>query len=220
MIRLININFLKIDINLLSKIIKINNLMKEFVILLIFPIIIISIFAISYSIPFLEYNNLIKDKCEITDVIYPLRIPENSTDLQGFIECDCGRRCTTNLGICISVFGKQINSNNEPVLMSLDVEQSYDTCTIQESRCSDGEDLVDRMIAIDNAKITAKTYIDMMNTTIECLITKSNNKLYFNHHYDNIPFYVTSGLSLFLISFVFTTLCCCNSKPNNNQLEG
>ena len=104
--------------------------------------------------------------------------------------------------------------------MSLDVEQSYDTCTIQESSCPDGEDLIDRMVAIDNAKITAKTYIDMMNTTIECLINKSNNKLYFNHHYDNIPFYVTSGLSLFLISFVFTTLCCCNSKPNNNQLEG
>ncbi len=191
--------------------------MRECAILLVFPIIIILIIAISYSISFFEYNNLIKDNCEITNVIYPTRIPKNSTDLQGFIECDCGRRCTTSLGICISVYGKQLNSNNIPMLMTLDVKEQYDSCTIQDVNCPDGEDLIDRMVAIDNAKITAQSYIDMVNSTIECYINKSNNKLFFVHDYDNIPFYVTSGLFLFLISIVFTTLCCCRNKSNNNM---
>ena len=195
-------------------------------VLTIFPMMITLIIMIHNAIPFFEYSNLIKTNCEITEVIYPTRIPLNSTDLQGFVDCDCGRRCTTSLGTCISVYGKQLYSNIS-MLMLMGVEEQYDTCTIQEISCPDGEDLIDRMVAVDNAKITAQTYINMMNRTIDCYTNKSNNKLFLDHYYDTLPFYISGGFFLFFISIIIFNICYCIWESNNNtndihlnQIEG
>ena len=58
-----------------------------------------------------------KEQCIITDVHYPKNLPTiNNPDTSNFIKCDCGKRCTSDMGTCVKIFLKN-NVLNETKLL-------------------------------------------------------------------------------------------------------
>jgi hypothetical protein len=159
---------------------------------------------------YIKYISVIEKECILTNVIYPTRLPHNVSDMSGFKTCDCGKRCISDLGICISVYGNIIDSNN--TMMFIDnVNDDYTQCTYQENNCPDGENIANRLNAINEAKDIANQYIEMMNTTVKCYIDTSTNELYFNNEFNEVGMYIVFG---FLFFFIFALICLYRgSKP-------
>ena len=173
-------------------------------------------------------NSLILDKCNITNVIYPTRLPLNHSDMAGFSTCDCGRRCKSDLGICISVYGNTFNYQNSMIFKN-NFGDSNLQCTYQEINCINGENIQNRLTAINEAKDIAQQYIDMMNTTIDCYLDRDNNELYFSNDFNETAMYIIIGCFCFLI---FTLILlnvnvkrcfkryftCCFKEQNNENV--
>ena len=183
-------------------------------------------FTIIETVKYSQYNELINTTCLITKVIYPERLPLNTSDREGFIDCDCGKHCVSNLGTCISVFGTPvgIQDNNNTIMMWDDIYDKDNFCTIEEDYCINGENINNRLEAIEEATSIAQTYINLMNETIDCYINQDTNQLYFIHDFNIAPMIVlVSFLSLFFLSFCYMFYKI--SNPNNNkstshQVEG
>ena len=130
-------------------------------------------------IDYLYRINLVMDQCTITDVFYPTSINNFLNESYGFIECDCGRYCMSDLGTCISVYGNRIEYN-ESTLFKIEYQfmggNDYQ-CTLAETRCNEGESIVDRMNAIDDARDNAQEYINMKNTTFDCWYIENEDTL-------------------------------------------
>ena len=161
---------------------------------------------------YLRNISLIQKECIVTNVIYPTRLPHNQSDMAGFATCDCGKRCLSDLGICISVFGNIINGDDN-ILFKDSIKDDYLSCTYHEFNCLNGENIQDRLEAISGAKDIAEQYIEMMNTTINCYLDKTSNQLYFSDDFNKDEAYVVFGLFIF---FTITLICLCYcpaSKP-------
>ena len=77
-------------------------------------------------------------------------------------------------------------------------------CTYQEINCINGENIQNRLNAIDEAKDIAQQYIDMMNTTIDCYLDRDNNELYFRNDFNETAMFIIIGCFLFLILTLVT----------------
>lgn len=169
--------------------------------------------SIIILLDFVKSNSLVLKQCNITNVIYPTRLPLNHSDMAGFTTCNCGKRCRSDLGICISVYGNTIN-NKDTMIFKKNFDDNYLTCTYQEINCLDGENIQNRLTAINEAKGIAQQYIDMMNTTIDCYFDSSSNELYFSNNFNEVNMYIVFGfLGFFIITFILLN---CNSKDKND----
>lgn len=164
--------------------------------------IITMILFIASLVLFVDYiysGELSKEKCNISDVIYPSRLPLNHSDFQGFKTCDCGKRCVSDLGICISVYGNIVNQQ-KTMMFRNSYSDRDDLCTKQEDDCPHGENVGDRLNAIENAINEAQEYIQMMNESITCYYSSYDNKLYFSNDFNENTLYVVFGFfCVFLI---------------------
>lgn len=179
--------------------------------LLLFILFIVMIIMI---LNFVKSNSLVLEQCDITNVIYPTRLPLNHSDMAGFITCNCGKRCRSDLGICISVYGN-INNSQETMIFKKDFDDNDLTCTYQEIDCINGENIKNRLTAINEAKDIAQQYIDMMNTTIDCYFDSSLNELYFSNNFNEVNMYIVIGFcGFFIITFILLNY---NFKSNSNK---
>ncbi len=174
-----------------------------------------SIIGIYMLIMYFRSLSLIQEECTVTNVIYPTRLPHNQSDMAGFIDCDCGRRCISDLGICISVYGNIINSNN--TMMFLDNFNYVDNqCTYQEVKCPQGESIQDRLTAINEAGDIAEQYIEKMNTTVDCYLDESTSELYFSDEFNKDAAFAVFGLFIFF-TIALICLCLCGNSKQKNQ---
>lgn len=159
----------------------------------------LTIFICSISILILgiyynQYLNTSEFQCHITHVRYPTEIPNNDNH-QGFVECDCGRRCTSDLGTCISVYGSIIGSDNEKLFNQNIIGNYYDdTCTFRETNCPSGEKISDRREAVRAAIQKASYYVNIKknNNNISCY--QDENRLYLSKEYDPTLLLVSVGI--------------------------
>ena len=161
------------------------------------------IISIVMLIKYIKSNALIQKECTVTNVIYPTRLPHNHSDMSGFKNCDCGKRCVSDLGICISVYGNIINSSNT-IMFRQNINDKNNQCTNGEKDCPDGESIQDRFNAIINSKNIAQSYINMMNNTIECYFDATSDELYFSNDFNKVTAYIIFG---FFIFFIFALIC-------------
>lgn len=109
--------------------------------------------------------------CNITNVTYPTSIPCVPSEInENFVNCDCGRQCTSDIGYCVRVF---VEVNSEVVMASRFSSTSPESdCTYTESKCFNEEDLASRMEAIQEAEEIAGPYVQKMNSSepIECFL--------------------------------------------------
>lgn len=109
--------------------------------------------------------------CNITNVTYPTSIPTVPSEInENFVNCDCGRQCTSDIGYCVRVF---VEVNYEIIIAGRFSSTSREIeCTYKESRCFNEENLAARMEAIQEAEEIAIPYVEKMNSTqpIECYL--------------------------------------------------
>ena len=127
----------------------------------------------------LKYNaeiSAVESNCYVKQVIYPTSIDSTV----GFTTCDCGRHCTSDRGICISIFGNTDNSDSM-VKFNDKVGNNINECTFDEKNCRKGESISDRLKAIENANVTVQPYLNSIynNETINCY--KYNEDIYLNN---------------------------------------
>lgn len=194
--------------------------------LIMFNCLILFILFIVSLIILLNYfksNSLVFEQCNVTNVIYPTRLPLNFTDMAGFSTCDCGKRCLSDLGICISAFGNIINGQGN-ILFKNNINDDHLSCTYQEINCLNGENIQNRLEAISDAKVIAQQYIEMINTTIDCYYNSNSNTLYFNNDFDVVSMYIVFGFfGFFILILIFLTnnFKCFSKKKiiDSNQSE-
>ena len=162
----------------------------------------------------------IERECILTDVTYPVTTPSLNESWSNFVECDCGRRCISDLGTCIKLFAYE---KNGPLLS--DGNNSYQStmlkthphviggtypsseCTFAEKKCRDGESHNDRLEAIANAGLKATQYVEKMNRneSIICYSSNNSDEIYLEAEYNYIPIII--GGSITFLLFVCTFVC-------------
>ena len=129
------------------------------------------------------------DNCFVANVTAPPNIsglvPPSS---QGFIECNCGKRCVSDLGTCVSLYGFLLGENSTVAGPSQLIRDETggrpnsvrDQCTFSETSCPRGESFEDRQSAWRNAQESARAY---NHTIVPCyhkdgkLYLKDNERL-------------------------------------------
>ena len=152
-----------------------------------------------------EYLNTPELQCYISRVTYPTEIP-NSSNHQGFVDCDCGKRCTSDLGTCITVYGYIIDSDNVKIFNENIIgNDNDDYCTFRESSCPNGEQISDRREAVRSAIRKASRYIDIKNNnqTIKCYKDQNNDDtLYLDKDFN--PDYLFAAIGFCSVAILAT----------------
>ena len=145
-------------------------------------------------IPDVEATSVI---CNITNVTYPSSIPTVPSEInENFVNCDCGKHCTSDIGYCVRVF---VEVNSEVVMAGRFSSTSAENeCTYREENCFNEEDLASRMEAIQEAEEIARPYVQKMNSSepIECYL---HNDIVFLDNQEDFKIQVVAilgGLSL------------------------
>lgn len=116
---------------------------------------------------------------QIVDIQYPSVISHdniinnNNNNNVNFVECHCGEKCTSQLGICTKLF---ITDDYDNHIMIKNTMEGDDECTFREYECTTS--LEERNYAILNNIIDIQKYINIMdnNSTIDVYKRKFNNK--------------------------------------------
>ena len=126
------------------------------------------------SIWFEKHNDSSHKNCTIHDVTYT----RNITDTENMVECDCGKNCISEEGMCIRIY---LSYQGSDVVMAGDnlMKPIYD-CTFQEKKCKG----VRRADALENTHNHAMEYISLknINKTIECY--SLNDQIYLSNSFD------------------------------------
>lgn len=173
-----------------------------------------AMFAIILLVTGLQYEDELKanhTQCYINYIVYP-------TDLHssvGFTDCDCGRRCTSDRGICISIFGNTDNSDDSTMFID-NVGDNLGECTFKETNCREGESISDRLEAIIDANITVQPYLQNIhnNETIDCY--EYNGKIYLNNDSKLETLIIIGSFTGF---FLLISICCCCYQERNGSKD-
>lgn len=173
------------------------------------------LFICTLSIIFNYETNikLLDKECTITKVTYPSVLPNLiNSSYDNFIKCDCGRYCTSELGICINIYAYIDNINNTKKVF--EKTSTLDSlCTFTETICKDGESINNRILKINEATNTGEYYSSFINNTnINCYVDKKNN-IYLQKHVDYTLIIVLSSILFFIIIML---VYCYYTQKNNH----
>ena len=133
--------------------------------------VVIGIITLGLGIAMIPDVEATHEMCNITNVTYPTSIPTVPSEInENFVNCDCGKHCTSDIGYCVRVF---VEVNSEVVMAGRFSSTSAESeCTYRESKCFNEEDLASRMEAIQEAEEIASPYVQKMNSSepIECFL--------------------------------------------------
>lgn len=174
-------------------------------------------FIITMVCVLISYENFILDEteCNVVNVTYPVSIPSNNNEShsENFVDCNCGKRCVSDLGYCIKIFinvtGVNDNIYNN-VMAYGSIDDNKYGCTFFEKKCINGESINNRIQALSDAYNIAKPYIDIMNngSSIDCYTY--NDKVYLeNDIIQSITIISVTG-SIFIVTLAFSLYfwCC------------
>ena len=177
-------------------------------------------FLIIYGINYGNHLKYDEYQCHISNVIYPTSLPHNTSHTTGFVDCDCGRRCISDLGTCISIYGKVVGTNDTKMFNENIIHEHIDNeCTFRESLCPDGERAEDRLIAINQAIEQAQNYLNIMdsNETINCY--QDGNNLYFDNRFDMAALVLLSIIVFFVLIIFFVLYQKHRNKMDNSSKQ-
>ena len=131
--------------------------------------------------------------CSINNVAYTRDIH----DRQNMVKCDCGKRCVSEEGTTMTVYGTFYSHDDQKIgsgKILTDVNYHRGIYTYQEKSCQ----TTSRSKALKNVYNKAKPYIQKKNTT------KTIDCYYFE---DNIYLYNDYDINIFISSCVLFSLC-------------
>lgn len=143
--------------------------------------------------------------CVIENVTYSTLIvnmsdPNDTPIAHNFVRCDCGRKCISQYGTCIKLWGRDVANPLEPIRMIQDsTTKAEQQCTFQEETCSNGESVLNRINAVSANQERALRYL---NTTQTCY-TKNNETYYLSNSMNK------QALITGCVLFGLILLCCC-----------
>lgn len=122
--------------------------------------------------------------CMVTNVTYPTELPSTPEEINdNFVQCDCGKFCTSDLGYCVKIYVSTPGSNatfllgNEVETSSVDIQ-----CTFYETKCPLGEHMSDRLLALDEAEEIASPYLNYLNSSTPFDCYKSGGELFLSNN--------------------------------------
>lgn len=159
-------------------------------------------------------NTLEKIDCSVSHIEYPKSINDNQ-----FVECDCGRNCFSDKGICIKIYVTH-HLNNTTVLLENSISynsESASNCTISETRCTDGEQFSDRIETVNNIPTDYSEYFQALenNATFDCYLDPSDKILYLNAN--SVIEAITVISILILICIIVCLLFSCNRNSHQRN---
>lgn len=178
------------------------------------------IWFLSVITGFAIINNYTEEDCIIIDVVTPQQLPmANNTN--NWIDCDCGKRCTTKTPCEKIILNIPDGSSNVVAQKHTISEKSNGKeCTFKRGDC-DEWGLYDRMIASQNS---IKKYSDMKknNESIKCYVNEDKNEAFLGNDIDMTQVIASSvlfGVStiLFLILVYFYNKKDSPEKSENNK---
>lgn len=142
------------------------------------PIVLLSLLTPFILLLILEIqkSSLLETNCTISLIEYPKSINDNN-----FVECDCGRHCISDKGICIQVYVTNLIDNVTVFLQSgLSLDNTLDNCTFKETHCLSGEQFSDRIETINNIPIDYSEYFNTWenNETMKCFLDATTKDVY------------------------------------------
>lgn len=176
--------------------------------------VIIGIITLGIGISMIPDVEATSGMCNITNVTYPTSIPTVPSKInENFVNCDCGRECTSDIGYCVGVF---VEVNSEIVMAGRFSSTTPETqCTFSEDKCFNKEDLASRMEAIQEAEEIASRYVEKMNSSelIECFL--HNGVIFLDNNADEKIQQVAILGSLSFVALLLGVCCirksgCCN----------
>ena len=152
--------------------------------------IIFAVITLMCGLNYYDFSSYYEEQCFLSKVNFPSSIPQNNNRVN-FIECDCGRRCVSDLGTCISLFGSPVYWSESVLIYenpsTIGGKTSNTQCTFAETNCHDGESHSDRLNAIQKAVEKSTPYKNDMlnNNTITCFINSKEHEIYLNVDVNN-----------------------------------
>lgn len=174
------------------------------------PLMIVSAIAAAGASKFVA----IKTTCYIVNATYPKHIPSDPDQIRDeFTPCDCGRHCTSDLGYCVRIYVAYENATYM-AYQTVQNQQNIE-CTFYEDTCINGEQLSDRIEALDHAEAVAQPFTNT-SSQIDCYQYDGNFFLNNNAEDYIIWISVLGTLSLMLIMTGIYYLRGSNSKLKTN----
>ena len=155
-------------------------------------------------------------ECEVTNYTYP----KSLLDTSHLIKCDCGRRCISDSGTCVKIYGK-VKGTNEVKLFFDSTQNKHlePVCTFAETNCKNAEKVSDRFIALEKAQTRAESFRIHLDTSkpIRCFQEKQNDNIYLENFDYSIYFYVCVGFLVLALFIVAACFCRCSGKDERNS---
>lgn len=177
-----------------------------------------TLLMIVMGINYVKYLSFENGSCRITNVTYPQSLEDSSN----LISCDCGRRCTSDAGICIRITGfllESPNFKNRHFVSSVSVNYPRQDCTFAETRCPNAEKISDRVDAIQIAKVRAREFITHQNTqaNIPCFYKHGIHYLYLKNEDQSTLFFIVCGF--WTLSILCLCCCFCRTRDTTERSE-
>ena len=171
---------------------------------------------ITLVIVMVSYDNFIANKreCNVVNVTYPTSIPiiKNDSQFENFVDCDCGKRCVSDLGYCIKIFinvtGEKKNIYHNVMAYSSIDDYKYE-CTFLEQNCPNGESINNRIETLSHAYEIAKPYIDIMNNRTKIYCYTYDDKVYLEIDIIQAIILISITGFIFIITLASSFYFCC-----------
>jgi len=159
------------------------------------------IIFINSTLKYVETNNLIEEKCNITSITYPTVYP-TEYNLEGWESCDCGHNCAS-LTSCIQLY---TFLNNTTKMISQTNKYIYNDCSFYDDNCPNGENPIFIQKEIVKAR---ETYLQYINETVDCFYNTEKDTLYLEKDTNSRRVAIGSGtiMGMFIL-FLFLIYIC------------
>lgn len=178
---------------------------------------ILFICGLALLLTFTENIGLNEYDCKISNVTFPTNIPTvNDTNMDNFVRCDCGYKCTSDLGTCLNIYGS-INDLTNVKDLKKSISNKRDQCTFTETKCRNGDDILNRIDKINEVVERGNYYNNLMtnNETIKCYYSSDSQYIYMERNVDYTMMTILFSIMLFII--ILMIICYCINKRNKNN---
>lgn len=144
--------------------------------------------------------------CTISNVTFPTNIPTvNNTNMDNFVTCDCGYRCTSDLGTCLNIYGS-IDDITTVKHFKKNIVERTEQCTLTETMCRDGDSISNRINKINEITQIGNNYENLItnNDTIKCYYSSNNQYIYMEKNVDYTVVIVLFSLIFCIIIFMIS----------------
>ena len=180
---------------------------------------ILFICGLASLLTFTENIGLNEYDCKISNVTFPTNVPTvNETNMDNFVRCDCGYKCTSDLGTCLNIYGS-INDLTTVKNFKKSISNKRDQCTFTETKCRNGDDILNRIDKINEVVERGNYYNNLMtnNETIKCYYSSDSQYIYMEKNVDYTMMTILFSIMLFIIILMIICYYINKRKKNNTN---